>query len=50
MPHPIYITAFLVNPPHNSNTHKMFNENDMQLALAELNAELEPNVSAVTQK
>jgi len=42
--------TFLGALPPKTNAHKMFDEKDMESALADMNAELFPNVSAIARK
>jgi hypothetical protein len=42
--------TFLEALPPKTNAHKMFDEKNMESALADMNAELKPNVSAIAKK
>jgi hypothetical protein len=42
--------TFLVVLPPTLNAHKMFDEKDIESALADMNAELKPNVKAIAEK
>jgi len=42
--------TFWEAPPPKTNVHKMFNEKNIESALADINAELIPNVSVIARK
>ena len=42
--------TFWEAPPPKTNVHKMFDEKNIESALTEINAELNPNTSAIARK